>query len=97
MFSPQAKQAPYTTTIYGKAPSSKYLLKMKASRNTFSEITQKAGAFPFTLRMLENETQARLGVTECVQHGEPYTSCREIYPLLKAIWDTGLLKQYEPQ
>jgi len=47
---------------------------MKASRNTYAEITTKAGQFPFTLRMLEQETKARLGVQECVQHGKSYSS-----------------------
>lgn len=75
----QAKPSPYFTTIYCKAPEVKYSLKMKASRTTFSEISNKAGSFPFSLRSLENETQARLGVTECAQHGllkayEPLTT-----------------------
>jgi len=63
------KLSPFQTTIFSKTGSSKYNLKMKASRNTFAEITEKAGQFPFTLRMLEQETKARLGVHECVQHG----------------------------
>jgi hypothetical protein len=41
---------------------------MKTSRATFSEISQKAGSFPFTLRLMEDETRARMGVRECVQH-----------------------------
>lgn len=57
------------TTIYGRAPEMKYSLKLKASRNFSSEVNNKAGSFPFSLRAMENETQARLGVTECVQHG----------------------------
>lgn len=56
------------TTIYQKTSSS-YMLKMKASRATFSEISKKAGSFPFTLRTLEEEKKARMGVLECVQHG----------------------------
>lgn len=42
---------------------------MKTSRATFSEISKKAGAFPFTLRSLEDEVKARMGVRECTSHG----------------------------
>lgn len=42
---------------------------MKTSRATYGEIVKKAGAFPFTLRTLEDQTKARMGVKECVQHG----------------------------
>lgn len=40
----------------------------------FSEIEKKYGNMAFTLRSLENEQKARLGVVECVQHKllEPY-------------------------
>lgn len=55
------------TTIFSKTQST-YQLKMKTSRATFSEISQKAGSFPFTLRLMEDETRARMGVRECVQH-----------------------------
>jgi hypothetical protein len=47
-----------------------YQLKMKTSRAIFSEVQKKAGAFPFTLRTLEDEKRARMGVQEAVAHGE---------------------------
>ncbi|KAH9813726.1 peptidase M24, structural domain-containing protein [Melampsora americana] len=56
------------TSIFQKTTSS-YQLKMKTSRATYGEIVKKAGAFPFTLRKLEDQTKARMGVKECVQHG----------------------------
>ncbi|SCZ94027.1 BZ3500_MvSof-1268-A1-R1_Chr6-1g08374 [Microbotryum saponariae] len=61
------------TTIFSKT-STTYNLKMKTSRATFSEITKKAGPFPFTLRVLEEEAKARMGVKECVDHNllKPY-------------------------
>ncbi|CED82908.1 Metallopeptidase [Phaffia rhodozyma] len=61
------------TTIYKKSDIT-YQLKMKTSRTTFAEIQKKAGAFPFTLRCLEEEKRARMGVQEAVQHGllRPY-------------------------
>ncbi|GAA5875468.1 hypothetical protein JCM8547_001676, partial [Rhodosporidiobolus lusitaniae] len=54
-------------TIFSKTTST-YSLKMKTSRATFSEISQKAGSFPFTLRIMDDEVRARMGVKECVQH-----------------------------
>lgn len=46
-----------------------YQLKIKASRVFFSEMEKKSSSMPFTLRAFEDETRARLGVGECVQHG----------------------------
>jgi hypothetical protein len=47
---------------------------MKNSRAVFSEVQKKAGAFPFNVRVLEDEKRARLGLQEAVQHGliKPY-------------------------
>lgn len=47
---------------------------MKTSRAVFSEIQKKAGPFPFTLRALDDEKRARMGVQEAVAHGllRPY-------------------------
>ncbi|OLL23272.1 Curved DNA-binding protein [Neolecta irregularis DAH-3] len=56
------------TTVFKKADIT-YLLKLKASRLVFSEIQKKFGAFPFTLRSLDDERKARMGVLECQQHG----------------------------
>ena len=62
------------TTIYQKDSTITYQLKMKASRAVFSEVQKKAGAFPFNIRVLEDEKRARLGLQEAVQHGlvKPY-------------------------
>lgn len=47
---------------------------MKASRILFSDIEKKFGNMAFTLRSLEHEQKARMGVVECVKHKllEPY-------------------------
>ncbi|KAG8716395.1 Curved DNA-binding protein (42 kDa protein) [Ceratobasidium sp. 423] len=62
------------TTIYQRATDVTYQLKLKAAREAFSDIQKKAGPFPFTIRILENEKRARVGVQEAVQHGllRPY-------------------------
>lgn len=47
---------------------------MKTSRLVFSEVQKKAGAFPFNVRVLDDEKKARLGLQEAVQHAlvKPY-------------------------
>lgn len=64
----QARSLGDRTTIFQKTAST-YQLKMKTSRSTYGEIVKKSGSFPFTLRTLEDEQKARMGVKECVQHG----------------------------
>ncbi len=44
------------------------MLKMKASRALFTEVSSKCGTMPFSLRNLEDEKKARMGVVECVSH-----------------------------
>lgn len=73
------------TTIYQRASDVNYQLKMKTSRAVFSEVQKKAGPFPFTLRCLEDEKRARMGVQEAVQHGllRPYeVLCVATLPLI---------------
>ncbi|KAL9094367.1 MAG: hypothetical protein Q9165_003217 [Trypethelium subeluteriae] len=48
-----------TTTTYG--------LKRPSSRATLSEIVKKFGQFPFSLRQLDDERAAKVGVVECVR------------------------------
>jgi methionine aminopeptidase len=50
-----------TTTTYG--------LKRPSSRQILSEIVKKFGTFPFSLRQLEDERAAKVGVVECVRSG----------------------------
>lgn len=66
----QAKPDPSRTSVYKRATDVNYQLKMKTSRAVFSEVQKKAGHFPFTLRSLDDEKRARMGVTEAVAHGE---------------------------
>ncbi|BFZ60467.1 hypothetical protein YB2330_001503 [Saitoella coloradoensis] len=57
------------TTIMKRNGDMKYQLKMAASRKVYSEIQKKFGAFPFTIRALDDEKTARMGVIECQKHG----------------------------
>ncbi|KAF2195471.1 hypothetical protein K469DRAFT_722697 [Zopfia rhizophila CBS 207.26] len=46
-----------------------YGLKRPTSRATLSEIVKKFGTFPFSLRQLDDEKAAKVGVVECVRGG----------------------------
>ncbi|KAJ3587120.1 hypothetical protein NHX12_013510 [Muraenolepis orangiensis] len=64
----KAKDGGQRTTIYKRDPNKVYGLKMKASRAFFSEVEKRFDAMPFTLRALQDESKARLGVVECAKH-----------------------------
>ncbi|CAG8666490.1 6385_t:CDS:2 [Funneliformis caledonium] len=55
------------TTVYKKTDHT-YSLKMRASRIVYNEINQTFGSFPFSLRALEDEKKARMGIVECHKH-----------------------------
>jgi methionine aminopeptidase len=46
-----------------------YQLKRPTSRGLLSEVVKKFGTFPFSLRQLEDEKTAKVGVVECVRSG----------------------------
>merc|ERR1712199_35951 len=50
--------------VYKRALDREYQLKMKTSRALFSEINRKYPALPFTLRAIEDQRSAKLGMTE---------------------------------
>lgn len=56
------------TTIFRRNVDRNYNLKIKASRALYSEISKKFPTLPFTLRSIEDERQAKLGLRECIQH-----------------------------
>lgn len=48
---------------------------MKVSRAFYSDVDKRFGSMPFTLRALDEENKARMGLVECVKHKllEPFT------------------------
>nr|CAB3264619.1 proliferation-associated protein 2G4 [Phallusia mammillata] len=56
------------TTIYKRNPDIVYQLKMKASRMVLSEVEKKFNTMCFTLRSLEDEKKAKMGIVECYKH-----------------------------
>lgn len=56
------------TTVFKRAVDQQYRLKMRASRYLFNEVNARFPTMPFSLRALEDERQARMGVVECLKH-----------------------------
>lgn len=56
------------TTLHRRTDQ-KYILKRPTSRSLLSEVVKKFGTFPFSLRQLEDEKAAKVGVIECVRSG----------------------------
>lgn len=54
--------------MFKRAVDKNYMLKMRASRYVFNEVNHRFPTLPFTLRALEDEKQARMGVVECLKH-----------------------------
>lgn len=57
------------TTVFKRNVEANYRLKMKASRHVLTEVDKKFPTLPFTLRHFEDESQAKMGITECLSHG----------------------------
>lgn len=57
-----------TRTNIFKKTNTTYQLKLKTSRTLFTQIQKKYGSFPFTIRVLEDEKKARMGIAECATH-----------------------------
>jgi len=62
------KETGARTTVFKRAVDETYRLKMKSSRYVLNEVSKRFPTLPFTIRVLEDEKQARMGVVECVKH-----------------------------
>mmetsp|Transcript_18272 Transcript_18272/g.33958 ORF Transcript_18272/g.33958 Transcript_18272/m.33958 type:complete len:413 (+) Transcript_18272:38-1276(+) len=56
------------TTVFKRNVDQTYKLKMKASKYVLNQIQKDFPTMPFSLRMVPDERQAKMGVTECVSH-----------------------------
>ena len=70
----KAREGEDRCTVHKRALDQSYRLKMKASRYVINEVNSRFATLPFTLRAMEDEKQARMGVLECTKHQllEPY-------------------------
>jgi len=75
----KVRPADLRTTVFKRNVEANYRLKMKASRYVLTEVDRKYPTLPFTLRHFDDERQAKMGITECVNHGllMPYPSLIE--------------------
>jgi len=71
------KQGDVRSTVFKRAVENHFTLKMKASRALMSAVTTKFSTMPFTLRALDDEKAARMGMSECLKHDVMYE-----YPVL---------------
>lgn len=64
----KVKELDHRATLHRRTTTT-YILKRPSSRQTLSEIVKKFGTFPFSLRQLDDEKAAKVGVVECVRGG----------------------------
>ncbi|KAJ2961080.1 hypothetical protein NQZ79_g3613 [Umbelopsis isabellina] len=75
------KDSEHKALVYQRNVNKSYNLKMKSSRQAYSEINAKHTVFPFAMSALANN-QARLGLPELVNHGlvTPFFTTRGSMP-----------------
>lgn len=62
------KLAEQRTTVFKREIQNTYNLKIQKSRALFSEISKRFPTLPFSLRAFEDQTGAKVGVRECIDH-----------------------------
>merc|ERR1712224_376242 len=65
-------------TVYKRAVETSYMLKTQKARQFITEVNKRFPALPFTLRAIEDEQVARVGVSEAKRH-----ELLDEYPVLK--------------
>lgn len=75
----KARPGVMRTTIFKRNVEHQYLLKVKAARQLLAEVDKKYPTLPFTMRNLSDVRTAKLGITECINHGllTPYPSMHD--------------------
>merc|ERR1712060_554198 len=74
----RGKETELRTTVFKRAVETSYLLKTQKARQFISEVNKRFPALPFSLRAIEDEQVARVGVSEAKRH-----ELLEEYPVLK--------------
>merc|ERR1719454_1504843 len=72
------KETEMRHTVYKRAPDTSYSLKTQKARQFISEVNKRFPALPFSLRAIEDEQVARIGVSEAKR-----PELLEEYPVLK--------------
>jgi len=74
----KGREAELRHTVYKRAVENTYNLKTQKARQFISEVGRRFPALPFSLRAIEDEQVARIGVSEAKRH-----ELLEEYPVLK--------------
>lgn len=74
----KGKETEIRNTVYKRAVETSYNLKTQKARQFISEVNKRFPALPFTLRAIEDEQVARVGVSESKRH-----DLLDEYPVLK--------------
>ncbi|CAK9013756.1 unnamed protein product [Durusdinium trenchii] len=74
----RGKETEIRNTIYKRAVENMYSLKTQKARQFISEVQKRFPVLPFTLRAIEDEQVARVGVSEARRH-----ELLDEYPVLK--------------
>merc|ERR1712196_106780 len=74
----KTKETELRNTVFKRAPETSCLLKTQKARQFLHEVNKRFPALPFTLRAIEDEQVARVGVSEAKRH-----ELLEEYPVLK--------------
>jgi curved DNA binding protein len=64
----KTKETEFRSTVFKRAIERTYTLKLKAARAFFAEAVDKYPTMCFTLRSFEDETTAKLGISEAYKH-----------------------------
>merc|ERR1712039_646287 len=74
----KGKETELRSTVFKRAVENSYILKTQKARQFISEVNKRFPALPFTLRAIEDEQVARVGVSEAKRH-----ELLEEYPVLQ--------------
>merc|ERR1712196_496840 len=74
----KGREAEIRSTVFKRAVETSYNLKTQKARQFISEVNRRFPALPFTLRAIEDEGVARVGVAEAKRH-----ELLDEYPVLK--------------
>merc|ERR1712113_660290 len=72
------KESDFKCTVFKRAVEKSYNLKTQKARQFISEVNRRFPALPFTLRAIEDEQVARVGISEAKRH-----ELLDEYPVLK--------------
>jgi len=74
----KTRETELRNTVFKRAPDTSYSLKTQKARQFIHEVSKRFPALPFSLRAIEDEQVARVGVSEAKRH-----ELLEEYPVLK--------------